>query len=330
MKAVFINNFGPQIDLGLRDVDRPRTPERSEILVRVKAAGLNRADLLQTRGNYPPPSGYSPNIPGLEFAGEIAEVGADPGDWKIGDRVFGITSGESQAEYLLTHANLVAKIPDNLSFNQAAAIPEAFITAHDALVTQCEIARGEIVLIHAVGSGVGLAGLQIAKALGCSVIGTSRTADKIERCLDFQLDKGISIDDPTVFAEDVLELTGGQGVDVILDLVGGAYFEQNLASLAQKGRVILVGLVSGAKAEVNLGVILRKRARVIGTVLRSRSDDEKAVATRNFVRDVVPLLSTGAIAPNLDRVFPAADVLAAYEYLESNASFGKIVLQFNA
>ncbi len=328
MKAVYINNFSPQIDLSLCETDEPEYPKATEVLVRVHASGLNRADLLQARGLYPPPAGYSPNIPGLEFAGEIAEIGEFVNDWQIGNRVFGITSGEAQAEYLLTDARLITKIPDNLSYTEAAAVPEAFITAHDALVTQCKIESGENILIHAAGSGVGLAGLQVAKTLGCFVIGTSRTADKIGRCREYGLDAGLTVDDPTNFADKIRELIGENGVDAILDLVGAAYFHQNLASLALGGRLILVGLTSGAKTELNLSAVLQKRARIVGTVLRSRTLEEKAEATKNFVRDIVPHLAAGAIRPNLDRVFDAADVLAAYRYLESNASFGKIVLTF--
>lgn len=199
MKAVFIDSFGSDLDLSVREVADPAIPRGTQILVRVRAAGLNRADLLQARGLYPPPPGYSLNVPGLEFAGEIAAVGEDVQDWKIGDRVFGITAGEAQAEFLLTDGSLVAKIPDNLSFSQAAAIPEAFITAHDALVTQCGMVSGDNVLIHAIGSGVGLAGMQIAKANDCFVIGTSRTSDKIDQCKDLGLDVGLTVGDPPFF-----------------------------------------------------------------------------------------------------------------------------------
>ena len=328
MKAVFINSFGADLDLSLLDIAEPPSPTGQQVLIGVRAAGLNRADLLQARGLYPPPPGTSANVPGLEFAGEIVALGESASEWQIGDPVFGITAGEAQAEYLLTDASLIAKIPDNLSFTEAAAVPEAFITAHDALVTQCEIASGENVLIHAVGSGVGLAGLQIAKQRGCFVIGTSRTADKIERCREYGLDAGLTVDDPTAFADEIRELTDGKGVDAILDLVGAAYFQQNLASLALRGRLILVGLTSGLKTDLDLTAVLQKRARIIGTVLRSRTLEEKAGATGNFIRDILPHLGSGAISPNLDRVFDAVDAMAAYKYLGSNASFGKVVLTF--
>lgn len=327
MKAVYITEFdGANIEL--RDVPDLAKPTDGQVLVRVRAAGLNRADLLQARGLYPPPSGYSPNIPGLEFAGEIAAVGDDVKSLQISDRVFGITAGEAQAEYLLIDASLSARIPDNLSFTQAAAVPEAFITAHDAIITQGDLKNGETLLIHAVGSGVGLAALQIAKSKDVTVIGTSRTADKLVRCDEFGLDVGILTDKEIKFAEQIADITEGKGADVILDLVGASYFEQNLASLAQKGRLMLVGLTSGRTAEFNLGLALQKRANIIGTVLRARVTEEKAAATHRFADEVVPLIASGIIRPNLDRGFTAEYVIDAYKYLESNESFGKVVLEF--
>jgi putative PIG3 family NAD(P)H quinone oxidoreductase len=327
MKAVYIREFGGPENLEYREVADPREPTENQILVRVRAAGLNRADLLQRRGFYPPPAGYSPNIPGLEFAGEIAAIGSSVEGLKTGDRVFGVTSGEAQAEFHLIDASLAAKIPDNLNFVKAAAIPEAFITAHDAICTQAGLNQDETLLIHAVGSGVGLAGLQLGKAFGATVIGTSRTVDKLEKCASFGLDHSIATPDAQ-FADEVLRLTDNQGVDVILDLVGGAYFQENLKCLAIKGRVMLVGLTAGSKSEIDLGLALRKRSKIIGTVLRGRSTAEKAEAVARFADEVVPLLASGKIVPNIDKVFPAADVRAAHEYLESNESFGKVILEF--
>lgn len=328
MKAVYINGFAHADNLEFREVPDPSAPTGTEVLVRVRAAGLNRADLLQRRGLYPPPPGYSPNIPGLEFAGEVVAVGESVKEWRIGDRVFGITAGEGQAEMLISDASLLARIPDNLSFPAAAAVPEAFVTAHDAIFTLANLRKEETLLIHAVGSGVGLAALQMAKEKGVKVIGTSRTAEKLEKCKDLGLDTGIGAAGAPDFAAEVMGSTAGLGADVILDLVGAAYFGQNLLSLAQKGRLILVGLTSGRTAEFNLGLALHKRARIIGTVLRGRSLAEKADATRAFAVDILPLLANGAVIPNLDRGFAATDVLDAYAYLESNESFGKVVLEF--
>ena len=328
MKAVYIREFGGSENLEIREVPDPPGSIGKEVLVRVKAAGLNRADLIQRRGFYMPPPGYSPNIPGMEFAGEIAELGDNATKFNIGDRVFGITAGEAQAEYLIVDESNLARIPDNLSFEEAAAIPEVFVTAYDAVITQCELKQGESLLIHAVGSGVGLAALQIGKAKGAKVFGTSRTQTKLDQCTEFGLDGGIAVGDDVKFAEQLTEMNGGRGVDVILDLVGGNYFPENLKALALRGRMIEVGLTAGRTAEIDLSMLLFKRAKIIGTVLRGRTTEEKAEAVSAFARDVVPLLASGAIVPNVDRVFDAADVRAAHDYLESNESFGKVVLRF--
>ena len=326
MKAVYINGFAGD-DLDIREVPKP-SPAAGQVLVRVRAAGLNRADLLQAKGLYPPPAGYSANIPGLEFAGEIAELGDGVDAWTVGDRVFGITAGEAQAEYLVTASEHLARIPDALSFVEAAAVPEAFITAQDAIISQGKLTSGETLLVHAVGSGVGLAAFRIGKMIGAKVIGTSRTSDKLERCRSFGLDRGIATGDETEFSKAVLDETDGHGADVVLDLVGAAYFQENLASLAVSGRLILVGLTSGRTAEFNLGLALQKRLTIIGTVLRGRSADEKATATLKFADQIVPALADGTLRPDLDSVFAACDVLDAYRYLASNHSFGKVVLEF--
>jgi putative PIG3 family NAD(P)H quinone oxidoreductase len=328
MKAVYITEFGPPENLEVREMPDPVAPTGTQVLVRVGAAGLNRADLLQARGLYPPPPGYSPNIPGLEFAGEVAETGADVTAWTPGERVFGITAGEAQAEFVVTDQTLLTKVPDDLSLTEAAAVPEAFITAHDAIFTLGELTEDETLLIHAVGSGVGLSALQLAKARGSRVVGTSRTADKLEKCAPFGLDAALLTGSEADLASRVMSATSDRGVDCILDLVGAAYFAQNLASLAPKGRLVLVGLTSGAVAEFDMRAALQKRATIIGTVMRPRSTGEKAEATRRFADEVVPLLASGTIRPNLDRVFAAGDVIAAYKYLESNVSFGKVVLEF--
>jgi putative PIG3 family NAD(P)H quinone oxidoreductase len=326
MKAVYITEFGGPENLELREVPDPQKPHGIKVLIKVRAAGLNRADIMQRLGKYPPPSGYSPNIPGLEFAGEVIDIGERAKHFKIGDRVFGITAGEAQAEYLLADESAVARIPDRLSFAEAAAVPEVFITAHDAVFTQGNLQSGEWLLIHAVGSGVGLAALQLAKANGAVVAGTSRTQDKLDRCKEFGLDLPLLAREP-VFADDVKQASGS-GANVVLDLVGGNYFPENLESLALKGRIILVGLTAGRRSEIDLGMALYKRAKITGTTLRARTADEKAAAVSAFVRDVIPLLESGRIRPNLDRVFAAADIQDAHRYLESNESFGKVVIEF--
>jgi len=328
MKAVYIKEFGSLDNLELRDVADPQDPAGNEVLVKVHAAGLNRADLMQVAGHYPPPAGYSANIPGMEFAGEIVKVGPTATGWHSGDRVFAITAGEAQAEFVRVDASLLIRIPANLSFAEAAAVPEVFITAHDAITTQAALSEGESLLIHAVGSGVGLAALQIAKAKGVTVIGTSRTADKLDRCKEFGLDHGISTEKGIEFADRVKEVTNGNGANVILDLVGAAYLDENLKSLDLKGRMILVGLTAGREANLNMGLVLQKRAKLIGTVLRGRSVAEKAAASRALDTDVLPLIASGSVKPNLDRGFESTEVVSAYKYLASNESFGKVVLEF--
>lgn len=327
MNAVFIDDFSTGRGLSLAETADPPAPAGTEVLVRVRAAGLNRADLLQARGLYPPPAGVSPNIPGLEFAGEVEALGNGVAEWRVGDRVFGITAGEAQAQYLLIDERHLARVPERLSFTEAAAVPEAFITAFDSIITQAGLAAGETLLIHAVGSGVGLAALQIAKSSGARVIGTSRTEGKLAACREYGLDAGIVTAEP-IFAAAVAEASQGRGADVILDLVGGAYFPENLRCLAPKGRMMLVGLTAGRKAEADLGLILQKRATIRGTVLRGRSFDEKCGVTLSFRASVVPLLADGTLRPVIDRVFAASDVLAAYDHLASNESFGKVVLEF--
>ena len=328
MKAVYVKEFGGAENLEIREVENPASPKEGEVIVRVRAAALNRADIAQREGRYPAPKGFPERILGLEFAGEIAEVGAAVNNFAVGDRVFGITAGGAQAELLLTEASHLAKIPDVLSFVEAACVPEAFITAHDAIFTNGQLENDETLLIHAVGSGVGLAALQMAKAHGIRVFGTSRTSEKLEKCLEIGLDEAIRTGEGSNFAAEIKSKTAEKGVDVILDLVGASYFTANLESLALKGRLILVGLVGGRTAEFNLGAALTKRVSISGTVLRSRPAAEKAAATEIFSEKVVPLFADGTLKPNLDRVFPIADVRRAHEYLESNDSFGKVVLEF--
>ncbi len=295
--------------------------------VRVRAAGLNRADILQRLGRYPAPPGYPQEIPGLEFAGEVESIGSEIREWKIGDRVFGIIGGGGQAEYVTVPANHLARIPENLDWAQAAAVPEVFMTAHDALFTQCEVTIGDTVLIHAAGSGVGTAAIQLVRAAGAFAYGTSRTADKLERAKEFGLNSSIAVDkDPETFAQAVNEWTRGAGVNVVLDLVGSAYLQANLQSLATRGRLIFVGTTSGSKAEIDYGIVMRKRLQVMGTSLRTRSAEEKATATRLFAEQVVPLLASGQVRPVVDQVFKIDDVRAAHERIESNETFGKVVL----
>jgi NADPH2:quinone reductase len=328
MRAVVIVSHGGVEGLEVREVERPAKASADRVLVRVRAAALNRADVLQRRGLYPAPAGAVQNIPGLEFAGEVAEVGSEVRALTAAQRVFGITAGGAQAEYVLVPESHLVEIPSELDWAEAAAVPEAFITAHDALFTQAGLAMGERVLVHAAGSGVGLAAIQLARACGAIAYGTSRTAEKLERARGFGLDEGVAVgDDPAIFAEAVREWTSRAGVEVILDLVGGSYLAANLEALGMKGRLMLVGTTGGQSAALSLGVVMGKRLRIMGTMLRGRSLEEKASATRRFAAHVVPLLARGIVRPVIDKVYSMDEVRAAHERMESNASFGKIVLK---
>jgi putative PIG3 family NAD(P)H quinone oxidoreductase len=330
MKAIIITSFGGVEGLDVREVPDAPPATLDRVRVRVRAAGLNRADILQRLGRYPAPPGYPQDIPGIEFAGEVEQVGDEARTWKVGDRVFGIIGGGGQAQYVTVPENHLAPIPANLDWAEAAAVPEVFITAHDALFTQCGLTIGETVLIHAAGSGVGTAASQLVKAAGAFAFGTSRTADKLEKAKEFGLTESvIAGGDPMEFVAAVEGWTKDAGVNVVLDLVGAAYLKANLAALATEGRLIFVGTTSGSKAEIDFSVVMHKRLRIMGTALRIRSLEEKAAATRLFAEQVVPLLRSTAVRPVIDRVFQMDEVRAAHQRIESNESFGKVVLMID-
>jgi NADPH2:quinone reductase len=327
MKAVTIVSHGGVEGLEVRNVDTPAKPTADRVRVRVRAAALNRADILQRMGHYSAPPGFQPDIPGIEFAGEVDSVGEMVSLWKPGQRVFGIIGGGAQAEFVVTPENQLAEIPSNLDWVLAAAVPEAFITAYDALFTQAALSIGETVLVHAAGSGVGVAAIQIARAGGANIFGTSRTANKLERAKAYGLSGGLVIkDDLAALVDAVHKWTGGQGVNVILDLVGARYLDANLSALASRGRMMLVGTTSGSKAILDFARVMSKRATIVGTVLRARSAEEKAVATRLFGTHVVPLLAQGQVGPVIDSMYKLDEVREAHNRMESNESFGKIVL----
>ncbi len=327
MKAAWIARFGDPDVLELREVNRPSI-DSAQVLVRVRASALNRADLLQRQGKYPPPPGYPVEIPGMEFAGEVAEIGSAVKKWKPGQRVFGLLGGAAHAEFVATHEDLLVEIPKGMSWTDAAAIPEAFITAHDALWTQAQLRPGETVLINAVGSGVGLAALQLVRAMHAVPFGTSRTADKIEDAKALGLEKGLAVrenfDELVATAE---EWTGGKGINVVLDLVGGPYVKTCQKLMAAKGRMMLVGTVGGGNYELDARSMLSKRLTVCGTVLRARSLDEKIQVTRVFAKEVVPLFAEGLLRPTIDSTFRLAEIAKAHARVESNQSVGKVVIE---
>jgi NADPH2:quinone reductase len=330
MLAVKIVSHEGEGRLEVSEVRRP-VARADRVRVHVRAAGLNRADLLQKRGRYPAPPGAPADIPGMEFAGEVEQAGEDVRAWSAGQRVFGITGGGAQAEYVVVPEGHLAEIPDALSFEEAACVPEVFITAHDALFTQGRLRTGERVLVHAAGSGVGTAALQLARAAGAgAVYGTARTAAKLERAREFGMDEGVVVgDEPRAFAEAVRAWTKGAGVNVVLDLVGASYLDANLEALAPRGRMLLVGTLGGASATLDFRRVMGKRLRITGTVLRARSTEEKAAAVRRFAAEVVPLFARRSVRAVLDSTFALEDVSAAYARLESNETFGKVVLGVN-
>ncbi|HEX8271398.1 MAG TPA: NAD(P)H-quinone oxidoreductase [Longimicrobiaceae bacterium] len=326
MRAVVIARPGGPEVLQLAERPLPE-PGPGEIRVRVHASALNRADLLQRRGQYPAPPGAPQDVPGLEYAGEVDAVGEGAGLWAVGNRVMGIVGGGGYAEYVVVHEREAMRIPQGLSFEEGAAIPEAFLTAYDALFTRLELLMGERVLIHAVGSGVGTAALQLARAAGAVTIGTSRSADKLARAAELGLDVGIDTSKEELAAA-LENATYGSGVHAVVDLVGGKLLEESLRGLAQGGRVVVVGTVAGSKVELDLGLLLRRRIRIVGTVLRTRPLEEKIALAREFSSTVLPLLSSGKIRPVIDRVYPFSEIADAHRQMEENDTFGKIVLKW--
>lgn len=328
MRAIVITRPGGPEVLEEREVPQP-DPGPDEIRVCVAAAGLNRADLLQRKGRYPAPSGAPSDIPGLEYAGTVDAVGSRVRRWRTGDRVMGLVAGGAYAEAVVVHEREAIAVPESLDLESAAAVPEAFITADDALFTRLELATGERLLIHAVGSGVGTAALQIAVAAGATVFGTSRTTWKLERARELGLAEGIDSSESDV-ADAVRRLTGGVGVDAIVDLVGAAQFEASLRSLAELGRMVCVGTVSGAQTALDLSLLLRRRLTLVGTVLRARPIEQKLEAVRRFERRIVPLLADRRVHPIVDRVLPFSSIRDAHAAMEDNTTFGKVVITLAA
>jgi putative PIG3 family NAD(P)H quinone oxidoreductase len=325
MRAIVIREPGGPEVLELKDVPTPE-PVRGEARVRVRATAVNRADLIQRMGMYPAPPGSPKDIPGLELAGEVDAVGEGVTEVAPGDRVFGLVGGGAYAEHIVVHPRTLSRMPRGMSFVDAAAVPEVFLTAWDAIVTQAHLACGEVVLVNAAGSGVGTAAIQIARAIGAHPIGTARTADKLTRARDLGLKDGV-VAEKGAFAKEVLALTGGRGVDVVLELVGGAYVPEDLACLALHGRIMVVGTMGGGGAPLDLQLLMRKRASVRGTMLRARPLEEKILVARALEKHLVPLFESGALKPVVDRVLPLAKAADAHRAMQDNETFGKIVLE---
>jgi putative PIG3 family NAD(P)H quinone oxidoreductase len=323
MKAIFVK-ADPSRELYLAEMPTPQ-PGPDAVLVKIHATAVNRADLLQRRGLYPPPPGES-DILGLEAAGVIVEIGGNVTEWQIGDRVLCLLGGGGYAEYVTVHKDMLLPIPTHLNFEQAAAIPEVFYTAFVNLFLEGELQAGENVLIHAGGSGVGTAAIQLARHAGAQVFITAGSDDKIQRGLALGAQVGINYKTED-FAAHINAVTQQQGVDLILDCVGGKYLDKNLSLLRVKGRLVLIGLLGGAKAEIDLAPVLRKRLRVIGSVLRSRSLMEKIAITQAFKERILPLFVSQQIHPVIDTVYPLSEANKAHEHVAANKNFGKVVLR---
>jgi tumor protein p53-inducible protein 3 len=317
---VFDQPGGPEV-LRWGDAPDPQ-PAEGELLVRVHATSANRADTLQRRGNYPPPEGASP-ILGLELAGEVVE---GVGEWQPGDRVMAVVAGGGYAELAAVPAGMAIRIPERLSFEQAAAIPEAFLTAFLNLFTLGQLKGGERVLIHAGASGVGTAAIQLARTAGAHVLTTAGSDEKLMRCRELGAQETINYKRES-FRERVAEATGGRGVDLILDFVGAPYWDDNLASLALDGRLALIGFLGGSRAQLDLGPILGKRLHVFGTTLRRTPMPQKVALTDAFAAFALARFDNGELQPVIDSTLPLEEAAEAHRLMESNSTTGKIVLR---
>jgi putative PIG3 family NAD(P)H quinone oxidoreductase len=321
MRAVVFRGAGGNEVVEL--VDRPDPPPGPEdVVVAVRFAGLNPADLQQREGRYPAPPGAVPDVPGLEVAGSVTAVGERVTTWQVGDRVFGLVGGGGLADRVVVHERCVARVPKSVNDAEAAAVPEAFITAHDAVLTQAGLRPGETLLVHGASGAVGSAAVQIGLAAGARVLGVARSPEAAAAVTELGAE-AVSDDG---FATAVAAVTGGRGVDVILELVGAPHFPSNLEVLAMLGRIVVVGVGAGSAIELDLLGLMRRRASIRGTVLRARPLEGKAAAVRAFEREVVPMLADGRIRPRVDATFPAAKVHDAFDRLAERS--GKVLLEF--
>ena len=325
MKAVVIEKPGDESVLKLGEAADP-VPKDDELLIRVKCAALNRADIMQRQGFYPPPPGAS-EILGLECAGEVIAVGKGVSGWRVGDRAMALLPGGGYAEKAVVHYGSAMKVSSALSDEEAAAIPEVFLTAFVNLFSLADVKRGENVLVHGGGSGVGTASIQLLREAGARSIVTAGSDEKCEQCLRFGADVAINYRKGP-FAPQVKAATNDRGADIILDSIGGAYFAENLDALAHSGRLVLIGLMKGATAEINLATVLRRHLKIFGSTLRTRSAAEKAQIVRDFIARFGTALDAGRLRPPIYKVLPAAQVADAHRMMQASEHFGKIVLRF--
>lgn len=326
MKAILVPTPGDINQLTFGEYPTPE-PDAHEILIKVAATALNRADLLQREGKYPPPPGASP-ILGLEIAGTVEQIGSQVSHWKPGDRVCALLPGGGYAEYVTVHEHLALGVPANISLPQAAAIPEVFLTAFQALDWLAQLQPNETVLIHAGASGVGTAAIQLAGFKGATCFVTA-SAGKHAICLELGAEACIDYHEQN-FAEEIHRLTDGKGVNVILDCIGGPYLEKNIQSLATDGRLIEIAIMGGNPvASLNLGLLLMKRLRIQGSTLRARDLEYKIRLTQQFADLTWSSFATGRLRPVIATTMPWTEVKAAHQMMETNSNAGKIVLEIS-
>jgi putative PIG3 family NAD(P)H quinone oxidoreductase len=325
MKAVIIDKFGDESVLKLGDAADP-VPRDDEILIRVRCAGLNRADLMQRQGFYPPPPGAS-EILGLECAGEVIALGARVSGWRVGERAMALLPGGGYAELAAVHHGSAMKVPAALSDEEAAGLPEVYLTAFLNLFELALVKEGESVLIHGGGSGVGTASIQLLREAHARSMVTAGSDAKCEQCLKFGADVAINYKSGP-FPPKVMAATNGRGADVILDSIGAAYLMPNIEALAPGGRLVLIGLMRGTKAEIDLGMVLRRHVKIFGSTLRSRPASEKAEIVAAFLKRFGAVLEAGRLRPPIYKTLPAADAPQAHRIMQASEHFGKIVLRF--
>jgi NADPH:quinone reductase len=321
VKAIVFAGHGGNEAVRLEQRPDP-VPGAHEVLVAARFAGINWADVAQRAGHYPPPPGSPPDIPGLEVAGEVAVVGPGVNSWQVGDRVFGLVGGGGLADRVIVHERHLAAVPASLKDDVAAAIPEAYITAHDAVFTRGGLALGEVLLVNGANGAVGSAGAQLGLAAGARVVANVRSPDSARALAQ----AGAQVATPDTVAE---RLTALGGADVVLELIGAPNLGLDFSVIATRGRIVVVGTPAGEEAAISLRSLMGTRAALHGTVLRARSMEDKAVAVQLFARSVVPLLAAGRVTMAVERVFPAADAVAAFDYLARPGKYGKILLEFS-